>query len=160
MVSCSNDGTLRVWKYLGDVWTSYSIHPSKMIGSAAINEKARVLNSKAQEDISVKSKHDFKYKITCIQVAWKDHEIYTGDNKGYICIYDLKSGTLKQEMIIEDSKVRRISLVNSGNLIGVALKNGRCLLVENSDKLKIKIELEGASAGLDLKKGCFRGKVY
>ena len=144
---------MRIWKYLGDVWTSYSIHPSKMIGSAAINEKARALNSKIQEDISVKSKHDFKYKITCVQVAWKDNEVYTGDNKGYICIYDLKSGALKQEAIIEAVKIRRISLVNSGNLIGVALKNGRCLLVERYDKLKIKIELEGASVGLDLKKG-------
>jgi len=150
MVTSSNDGTLRVWTCLGDRWTSYAIDPPQAFEYTKLNEKARKMGTKGGKrgDISFRSRRECEYKVSTVQVLWDRNEIFAGDNRGYICLYELQTGTLKQEIPVADSKIKSISFDEKGEFMGIILASGRCLLTERQNNFRLFISLEEESVDI------------
>jgi len=143
MITCSNDGTIRIWSSLADKWTSSLINPPATFAFSILNEKARKIGNRTKKgDMSFRSRKDCEYKVSCLQVLWSQNEIYAGDNRGYLCIYDIQKGTLKYEIPIGESKIKSITLRENGDYIGVVLANGSCFLTERQDNFRTRVILE------------------
>lgn len=158
MISCSNDGTLRVWNFTGEGWTSSPIYAGTTSGYARLNEKAREIMPKAiKGDISFRSHKSNDYKFTCVQVLWEENEIYAGDNRGCLCVYDLQTKSLLYEVQIANSKIKRIALGDNHNFIGVVLVDGSSFVLDRHANLGSKIQLEKGTIELGGKVSFFRG---
>jgi len=146
MVTSSNDGTLRVWTSLGDRWNSYAIDPPQAFEYTKLNEKARKMGTKTKRgDLSFRSRRECEYKVSAVQVLWDRNEIFAGDNRGFICLYELQNGTLKQEIPVADYKIKSISFDAKGEFMGIILSSGRCLLTERQNNFRMFITLEEES---------------
>ena len=143
IITCSNDGTLRIWSSLGDKWTSYSINSPATFAFSILNEKARkIANRTKKGDMSFRSRKDCEYKVSCLEVLWSQNEIYAGDNRGYLCVYDIQTGTLKHEIPIGESKIKAITLKENSDFIGIALANGCCFIADRQDNFRTRVILE------------------
>ena len=134
-VTCSSDGSIRVWSYVGDRWESYCIYPP-VNGPYA----STLSNSRGFQDPVFRPKEN-RYKITCLQVDWINNEIYAGDNQGSLHIYDLVSGEVKRFKQVGGFKIKEISL--GSQFLGVSFSNGTCFVMERQksfESQQLKLE--------------------
>jgi len=135
-VTCSSDGSIRVWSYIGDRWESYCIYPpvNGPYGSNTLS------NSRGFQDPVFRPKES-KYKITCLQVDWINNEIYAGDNQGSLHVYDLASGEVKRFKQVGGFKIKELSL--GSQFLGVSFSNGTCFVMERQksfESQQLKLE--------------------
>ena len=168
-ISCGIDGCIRIWNFLGERWQCIQIiNPIDNLqytlylaihfiyGYTSVNPK--IMNMKlAPKDFSFRNKDKNIYKITSISVDWVLNEIYAGDNRGTVSIFDINTGNLKHSLPISGLKVEKIS--QTRNYIGITLSSGYTVVYDKSNDYKVYLKLENASSEIGIinkfKKGLF-----
>ena len=150
-VTCANDGTIRVWNFIGDRWDSFAIYPPSTISHST---KGVTFDSKSP-DFSFRKSTDQSYKITSLAVDWSANEIFAGDNKGSLIIYDLFSGQIKNHLQIGGFRISQIAL--GSQFIAVAFSTGYTVVIERTANYENQIKLEEALFEIAPKPKCKRG---
>lgn len=150
-MTCSNDGTIRVWNFIGDRWDSYAIYPPSTISQATKN----LSSTSKSADFSFRKSIDQTYKITSLQVDWTGNEIYAGDNKGSLIVYDLASGQIKHHHQVGGFRISEIAV--GSQFIGVAFSTGNTIVFEKGGNFENQIKLEEPLFEMGAKPKCKRG---
>ena len=110
-----------------------------------------VKNGDQNKDFSFQENGKNLHQIPAMDVDWVLGEIYIGDVKGNIMIFDLETGKLKFTHSIARCKICHIA--TSINYIGVTLATGETLLYDKNSNFRSSIKLEeaGANAGSQTK---------
>lgn len=101
-------------------------------------------NGDQNKDFSFQENGKNLHQIPAMDVDWVLGEIYIGDIKGNIMIFDLETGKLKFTHSIALCKICHIA--TSINYIGVTLATGETLLYDKNSNFRSSIKLEEASA--------------
>ena len=75
-----------------------------------------------------------------MDVDWQLEEIYIGDNRGNLMIFDMKTSRMKQSYQISSFKISSIAV--SLNYVAITLCTGHTTVFDRNSNLEISIKLE------------------
>ena len=90
-----------------------------------------------------------------MDIDWLLEEIYVGDNKGNLMIFDLKTGKIKQSLPISGFKISSVAV--SLNYLAITQSTGLTSVFDKNSNFEISLKLEEAHVELGAQTKFFKG---
>lgn len=90
-----------------------------------------------------------------MDVDWQLEEIYVGDNKGNLMIFDIKTGRMKHSFPISGFKISSIAV--SLNYVAITQSSGHTVVFDKNTNFEVSIKLEEAYVQQGTQAKCYKG---